>query len=249
MDETRRILRFIIPGALFGILLLILLLLLAPCWTLATLKTISKDAGIGFAIAGLAGTGAIGYLLSAIHHQLHWWLRKSWLSTIDHTECVRQMLRDNKLVMTELQADGSVKNLKAEEVDRKLAHGALSALWYQRLGQEPIKSADAKAQGMSDQAHSLGIARAGAICAFLLSFGVACFVSRCTLEVNAVFRSVLAIVIGVGSILLFWAAYLRVGRMAQVLIEQLLLAAVGKPPQPLEIQIAPWPGRPRNKAL
>lgn len=230
MDEARRFLRFIMPGALFGMLSIAMLILLVPHWTLPKLGALNRDLGIGLAVAGLVGSGALGYALSAIHHQLAWSLPK-W-SRINHLDLARRLLEGATpaVVANQLGRNGNLAPLAAGALDREMAQALLVSLWYQRLGEEPIKSGDPKVQALADTAHSAGIARVAALAAFATSLGVAAIVGQRSLELEAICRFLGAVMIGVGSTVLFWKTYLRVGRMAERVIENVLLEAIWRAP-------------------
>jgi predicted outer membrane lipoprotein len=226
MDETRRFLRFVLPGAIFGILSVVLLLLLIPEWTTQTLQDLTRDAGVGSAVAGLVGTGALGYLFSAVHHELTFRLDPKW-STLDHTVFVRAVMAADRVVVSRVK-NGRPEVLKAEEIDRDVAHSVVSALWYQHLGDEPLKSAEGKTQGLNDTAHSAGIARVAALTACALSIIAALSLGRLGFELVSIVRFVAWLILGPGSVWVFWTAYMRIGRNAQRLIEHVLSKAMQK---------------------
>jgi len=226
MDEARRFLRFIVPGALFGMLSVAMLLLLVPEWTVSKLSTFTKEGSVTLAIAGVIGSGALGYAFSVMHHQLNWSFPR-W-STIDHTQFVHYLANGQQptLLVQKLGACGSESTLIPQEIDRETAQALLDSLWYQHLGTDPIKSADPKVMALADTAHSAGIARVAALWAFILAMAVALSVGQPIFELGAVLRTAMAIGIGVGSIVLFWRTYLRVGLMAQRVIENVILKAL-----------------------
>ena len=220
-----------------------MLVLLVPEWTISKLGTFTKDGGVGLAIVGVIGSGALGYAFSVAHHQLSWCFPR-W-STLDHTQFVRFLANGQRpaLVIKKLEDCGSERTLMPQEIDRETAQALLDSLWYQRLGTDPIKSDDPKVMALADIAQSAGIARVAALCAFMLAMAVAFSDGKPTLKAiidalsigqptsnpGAVLRTATAIGIGVGSIALFWLTYLRVGLIAQRVIENVMLKALSDP--------------------
>lgn len=72
MDEARRFLRYVTPGLVFLVETLLLLWVLLPDWPEEQLRQIKKDAGLGFVLAAILGSGGLGFVFSIAHHWLHW---------------------------------------------------------------------------------------------------------------------------------------------------------------------------------
>lgn len=231
MDEARRLIRFVLPGAIFGLLSCVILVCLVPEWVKPRMVfLLQDDAGLGAGIAGLVGSGALGYVFSALHHELDALLIRLKLdrwSTLDHSKFVRAMMKDGKVIV--LRGGAALKNTDVR-IDRQFAVWVVSAIWFNHLAENPnFKEADAKSQGVSDTAHALGIARVAAIAAFVVSVGWATHVGVLTTQRWAVLRSVVGIVSGLTVIQVFWLAYLRVGGRAQRVIEYLVRQILANP--------------------
>jgi hypothetical protein len=231
MDEARRLIRFVLPGAIFGLMSCVILVCLVPDWVKPRVVfLLQKEAGLGAAVAGLVGSGALGYVFSALHHELDALLIRLKLnrwSTLDHCTFVRAMIKEGKIVV--LQGGVALKNTDVW-IDRQFAGWVVSAIWFNHLAAQPdFKEADAKSQGVSDTAHALGIARVAAIAAFLVSVAWAAHVGVLTTQRWAVFRSAVGVVSGLAAIQVFWLAYLRVGGRAQRVIEYLVRQSLAQP--------------------
>lgn len=229
MDEAKRFLRFIMPGALFGILTLFMLVLLLPTRTIRFVGDLGESSGVGIAIAGLVGSGALGYIFSAIHHQLVWsWPR--W-SRISHLSLARRLLAGNSpvVVADRLESDGSLAPLSSASLDGETAQSLCVSLWYGRLGQDPIKSGDSRVSALTDTAHSAGIATVAAVTGLVVAVSTAACVGQFSLEPLAVGRFIVALAVGLGTASLFASNYQRVGRIANMVIENVLIEAVKQP--------------------
>jgi len=131
----------------------------------------------------------------------------------------------------------------------------LSTLWYTNLcGTEgAIKDTerpwvDSKVASLSDLTHSAGIACIASLFALVVAFCFAVCFSRISDQSGAIVRFVLALILGVTFILMFGETYRRVGRMAQSVIEQVLLCHVWKKAttSPLTVYVSPTCTGPRS---
>jgi hypothetical protein len=239
MDEAKRFLRFIMPGALFGMLTLCMLALLLPQWTLQNMRALSNNLGVGTAVAALVGSGALGYVFSALHHQMVWCC--SWWSKIAHLDLARRFLIGNPpiVVADRLGRDGLPARVSSDSLDGQTAQALCTSLWYERLGCEPIKSSDRRVMALTDTAHSAGIATVAALAASIVSLSTAAYVGHLAMESEAVIRFALAMTVGLGAVIVFGATYLRVGHIANMVIENVLLDAIGRSDgAPLSITIS-----------
>jgi hypothetical protein len=227
VDEAKRFMRFILPGAVFGILTVSMLLLMIQDKAVTFIKSLSEDGGFGAAVAALLGSGAAGYIFSAIHHQLVWSrLTRSWWSRIVHVKLVDKLIMSDKpqLVVRRLKNNGQLAPLSTM-LDYQPAHALGVSLWYERLYREPIKSADHKIIALTDTAHSAGTATVAATAAVFLSLFIAWSVGYFSAFEN-VERLIGALILGLGTAALFAATYLRVGRITNMVVENLLLQAM-----------------------
>jgi len=94
MDETRRFLRFVIPGTLFAIETAVLLLLLRPDWFREEPLPLKDVLNLGTALTALLASGALGYLFSVLYHFLHWKVDRA---TLDYSPIIRALIRTGRL--------------------------------------------------------------------------------------------------------------------------------------------------------
>ena len=230
MEETRRLIRFVMPGAVFGLLSLLLLMCLIPGWVQPRLAILffRKDTGLASAVAGVIGSGALGYVFSSVHHELNSllsWLGRhrflGWLtplSSLNYSAFVARMM-DPKNQLLRIEPEGA---LGASDLDRDAAQAVVSALWFDHLSTNGFAGTDAKCQGVSDTAQALGIARIATLAALGVSVIWAAHIGNATGEHWAMIRSTIGIVVGVVTVVVFWLGYVRVGGIAQCAIEHVL---------------------------
>ena len=224
VDDARRFLRFIAPGALFGLETAVLLLVLDPVWFLSSLVELKNANGLGFAVAGLLASGGLGFLFSAVHHQLHW---QSWYSVVlDHSALIQGLMEAKKLHVLVLTPSGVENPLNAKDVTREKALAVVGAMWHGRSDQPPIKGADVRVATLSDIAHSAGIACIASFSALATAIITASYISDFSPHLWPFVRFVFAVALGVASIWLFGRTYFRVGSLSQAVIEQTLLASL-----------------------
>src|SRR5262245_60844615 len=73
MEETRRLLRYVMPGVLFAMETAVGLWIVLPSWVRSTLwPTITGNASFGTVIGAVVVSGSLGFVFATIHHWLHW---------------------------------------------------------------------------------------------------------------------------------------------------------------------------------
>ncbi|MGD0497462.1 MAG: hypothetical protein ABSC23_03395 [Bryobacteraceae bacterium] len=227
MDDARRFLRFIGPGALFGVETAILLWVLRPDWLGAKLDDLRREEGLSFALAGLLASGALGFLFSVVHHELHWRSSK-WSSVIDHSGVIRGLIQEGRMRVDVLDEDGHETVLSADLVTRSSAWKILSGIWFGSLDEPPVKAADAKVSSLSDLAHSSGTTCVASFFSLIFSLAVAANIGGFSLHIWPIVRFICACSIGVLLTCLFWWTYRRVGLLAQAVIEQVFLESLDR---------------------
>jgi hypothetical protein len=169
MDETRRFLRYVLPGALFAIEAILLLRILVPEWITPRLVDLGKNSGFGLAIGGLLGSGALGFLFSTVHHWLYWrqlhWGR-CWLHpTIDHKSTVSRLRSAGVLA---LMSTTDVPVALGWPTDEHQGWAIVNGLWHERvLKDSKIQAANARADTLSDVVHSLGAGMVASVAALV----------------------------------------------------------------------------------
>lgn len=218
MDETHRFLRYVMPGALFFIeALFLLLLLLWPEWTVTRLHQL-LDVKLGSALAGFLGLGGMGFLLSIFHH----WSREcKCLGGFDHSLVIKRLRERNVLQLFDAHA-GNLLSVE-DEPDRHQAWAIVNALWHQRVSKNHrIKGANPRAETLSDMVHSIGTARVGAVFAIIFVSLVVCHVGKPSSETNDIVRFILTV--GIAAVLLYMhdRAYRQISDTAENLIAEIL---------------------------
>jgi hypothetical protein len=227
VDDARRFLRFIGPGALFGVETAILLGVLNPAWLRATLQGLRREEGLSLALAGLLASGALGLLFSVVHHELRWRHTK-WGSVIDHSAVIRGLIQEGAMHVDVLDESGHRTVLSAAQVTRSTAWAILSGIWFASLDEPPLKAADAKVSSLSDLAHSSGTMCVTSSISLITSVAVAAIVSDFSLRVWPIVRFTCACSFGVLLTGLFWRTYCRVALLAQMVIEQVFLESLDR---------------------
>lgn len=223
MDETHRFLRYVMPGALFFIeALLLLLVLLSPGCTFTRLGELVAKAGLGGALGALVALlsfGVLGFFFSIIHH----------LSLNRENEVVFRLLYgvDNKPVIARLRKRSVLQLLDADkdievknEPSRHEAWTIVNALWHQHVPERINR----RAETLADRVHAIGTARVGALFAgliVLVSFGVGCYVYEVPLK-NYIWRLILMFVVGCIIFSVHELAYRRISSTAESLIAEIL---------------------------
>jgi hypothetical protein len=172
MDEARRFLRYIIPGALFATETLLLLLLLIPDWTIRQLKeNFRNDSGIGLAVTALLASGALGFLFSTVHHYLYWHFPKIHPGP-DYVKWVK-VLRSRNLI--QLLESRTFKEVQDDWPKKPIeAWSLITGLWHERLGvNSTILAANPRAETLANFVHSIGTATVALTFALITSIYIA----------------------------------------------------------------------------
>jgi hypothetical protein len=216
------------PGAVFGLQAVVLLWLLRPDWVESNVGIVADKQGIGFVVAGLLGSGALGFVFAVIHHGLHWNAR---LSPIDYGELIRSLARAGAVNVVALDKEGKSSSVDPDTIDRGLGWAILSSVWYSAESKSPIRRAERRIASLSDTVHSVGTARVAAIGALVVALVVASRVSVVSAQGWPLFRFVVAMCWGIVVVVFFHRTYSRTGALAQSIIEQVFAntATLDKP--------------------
>jgi hypothetical protein len=225
MDEAKRFLRYVTPGLVFLTETLILLWIMKPDVTQTILKSYNKDSGLGLAITTLLASGGIGFILSVLHHRLHWCDK---IGAVDHRQSIAS-LRERGVIRLRHRRSGEI--LPDTVIpDRFQAWTILTGLWHERLDSECclIKSADPRASSLADFVHSLGTARVAAIAAWIFSLLI--MVQTFELSINFLTdsRFIIGNMVAAGFFLLYQNGYKRTGEAAKRIAEQVFEDALTK---------------------
>lgn len=168
MDEARRFLRYILPGLVFSVLLLIFLLISDTDKTICFLKEAS-DKGIAGVIAGtFLASGALGYIFSVIYWALYWsWPLINYIA-IDHKSLLKELTRKRKIKIVNISGNTVLldENSKSKKSKRK-AWVIFSQHWWASMIKNDIdKDKFIPIDRLADITHAIGTAFIGIL--FLL---------------------------------------------------------------------------------
>ena len=223
MDEARRFLRYVTPGLAFLVELLLLCWVLRPEFVEGRVSDLKDDAGLGLALLTIVGSGGLGFLFGAIHHQLHW----SRFAVVDHRDFIRRARSRGMLRLIDSR-NGEPVSDKVEPT-RVEAWSIVTAVWHERVEDSLLlKGGEARASTLVDLMHSMGSAR---VASFVALVGSLLLIGRETpidLHFEPVARFVVALALGLMLVCLFARAYRHTGESAQRFIEQVLDDALAK---------------------
>ncbi len=161
MEETRRFLRFVLPGLIFILELFIFFYFSYSDKTINVIKESLKIGGIGVVIIAFLASGAIGYLLSFIYHTL-------FKANIDHRKMVNNARKANLVELCD-QDNNLDKLSEDKDIRYKGAWRIVTSLWHERKEQcKSIKAANQRIDSLSDIMHGSGTSMFGSLLASIL---------------------------------------------------------------------------------
>lgn len=205
LAEPKRFLRYILPGTAFLVLYLLELWLLRPDLVIDLLSQLGRENSLGVVLGSVVASGAIGFLLSTIHHVIHW----QYTTLMDHSEIVQRLAKE-----------GSIRLLDDEKLDRESAWITLTALWHEHLNRDPIRSANPAAEDMTNLMHSLGTNLVGSLIAGGLSLVTAALYSTLSLSPHCIVRFLITIAVIILSVRVMWMGYQKLARLAKGIIDR-----------------------------
>jgi hypothetical protein len=227
MDEARRFLRYVIPGLSFIVQAMLLLWELKPGWTVELVAGLSSDKGIGILIATLLGSGGLGFVFSIFHHSLLWRGHWRWITgPMDYRDLIERLRRRNLLRLLDAQSGDVLNSDRAP--DRFVAWAIVTALWHERVmtseeeEDNMIKSAEPRADSLTNLVHSMGTARIASLSAVLLAVIIGC-IFTCSIES---WRFIIFIATAAVLLISHQSGYWRTGLVTQRVVEQVLTDAL-----------------------
>lgn len=238
MDEAKRFLRYIVPGILFLVESLLLIWILLPAWPEDQVKALTKEAGLGFALAGILGSGGLGFVFSVLHHWLHWcpWFEGfSWRGGVDFRGALSQARSSQSLKLVD--ATNVSKTFAPEKVPTRFeAWVILTALWHERrLTSKTIEGAEPRASSLADLMHSMGTGRVATAAALLFALAVANRVGEMSLDHGACLRALGMVIAWLILLSAHQGAYKRTSAVLELFVGEVLHDALAqeKPEKPL----------------
>ena len=165
MNAARNFLRYVSPGLLFIIEFALFTFIFDAYSSFAQIKKMLTAIGppqgqftalIALTITALVASGGLGYLFSTIHHCLYWWGYWPWgILICDHKGVLRAAEHQGLL---SLSLQGGEKT-HACRLSRRGAWRVLASVWHERLeSSQIIRSADPRAESLTDLMHGAGTA-------------------------------------------------------------------------------------------
>jgi hypothetical protein len=224
MNEARQFLRYIIPGILLGTEVLILLYFLRPDVVRDQLKAAKSSEGLGITVAALLASGGVGFLLSTLHHTIHWQRWWPGAACVDHSLNIKELVAKQVLSVRNISTD---EPIPSSHITRENAWIIVTALWHSRAEtSELVKGAIRGAAGLTDLVHSTGTALVAALAAPIIAFGWAAVNSDLTWEPRPVLGFLTACAITCLMITLAWMNYRRTSHFAEAVIDQVITDAL-----------------------
>jgi hypothetical protein len=157
MDDSRRFLRYVIPGLVYLLSMVLFVWILFPGWTATQLaRVLGEQFGLGSAIAGLVASGGLGYVFSALHHLMH--NRVGWLAPMDYSLVLNRLVASGQIQIGPLTT--GERRSSAPSFSRREALPIITALWHQRTRTSlALAGIEARLNLFHDTAHASGTAR------------------------------------------------------------------------------------------
>jgi hypothetical protein len=163
VNEASRFLRYVTPGLVFVLETVLLLWCFNPDWVESHLLATGNQ-NLGVAATAFLASGGIGYLLSVIHHELHWWRPHH---PMDFREFVND-LRARRLIppldptFQEGDHRSSDSARRRDAWERREAWMCVIVLWSERVPKSITQVADDRMNSLNDLFHGTGAALVGA---------------------------------------------------------------------------------------
>lgn len=166
MKETRRFLRYVIPGLVFIIEVSLYLCLFSCQGFVKSIKDIGNNlnVNIAFPVLVFLASGGIGFFLGVIYHTI-FGTAGFQLLAVDHRPLIEDVDRRGWL---RLQRRGTGITVNATNLTQPGAWRIVNSFWHERTGSsERIKAANQVIDYLTDIMHGLGIALIGSVIAVL----------------------------------------------------------------------------------
>jgi hypothetical protein len=226
MNEAKRFFRYITPGLVFAVEFILILSVLRWDWVATHATLAVKDAALSAAVALFLVTGAIGFILSSVHHSIHWseWSLFRRLAALNHVASIRWLVEQHEI---ELRSTSNGDGINAADIDRWVAWNVLTAVWHQTIGvSNSLRGAHKRADAFSDLLHGTGTARVAAFFATALAFIFAGTISSISLASAPVLRAVTGILIGGGLVAFHQTNYKSTAEFFQAYTDSVLIHVV-----------------------
>ena len=217
MDDPRRLLRYVMPGVLYGMETVVFLWIVLPTWVSSVLwPTLAGNASFGAVVGAVVVSGSLGVLFATIHHWLHW-----------HSPTDRGILDHSKKISSLRKLGFLPEVAPGLSSDRAEALDTLTIEWWKRAGPGTVVgNATSRAVSLSDLAHSAGAARVASAGALFSVLTACAIVGVPAFSAQAIVRFAVMLLLSILAIVLFHETYRRMGEMAQRFYEGILEVAL-----------------------
>lgn len=231
MDEARRFLRFVTPGLVFAVEVVILLLILRPDRASVWREDFKQDSGLAVLFGGLLASGGLGFIFSAVHHNWHACQKEQ---IMNHGPVLKRLVDANVLVL---------HNTDRGEITPEKAWIITTAIWHQLAKtNDKIGSTETRTKDLVDVMHSLGTARIASIFAPMLALYLASIHGMVSLHFWPIARFLIAVSIAIVAWRTFRSGYYRTAIISQSVIDQVLYdALVDEKSKNDDIPFETWP--------
>ncbi|RJQ55928.1 MAG: hypothetical protein C4521_01005 [Actinobacteria bacterium] len=217
MDEVQRYLRHVLPGVVFLVETLVILLVLLPGWTTESLGKLATGDSLGTAFAVLIASGGVGFIFSVLNHLYLWWRQSP---PIDFRELVARLREGDviRLVDAETGMPVAEADLPLEE-----AWAVASSLWHEHLEtSHQLAGSETRNVSLSDLTHATGAARIGSLAAWVAALVVAAHVASFAPSWETCVRFTVANFLAGGLLAAHHLNCLRTGRLTRAFVEEVL---------------------------
>lgn len=169
MEEAKKFFRYITPGIVFLLVIIILLFISQPFIMLKIfIKALGDSNNPTLLFVALIASGGIGFIFSLIHHFLFWriysWLE--WTSLIyDHRNILKNLEGQKYLEFVNQKNEP----VKAKKISLENAWKVVCSIWYANIETStPIKGSEKRTSSLSDIMHGTGTSFVGSCFAVIV---------------------------------------------------------------------------------
>lgn len=171
MNDIRSFLRYVLPGISFAIFVFLFFLISNGKETVAAIKPLLEDKGLGGSIVALFASGAVGYIFSIIYFAWAWGHEQSHSWAQDHRQLVVAAIKREYCLI--LGPNGQpLRHLNdIDNIDQREAWAILNSIWFTLKGTDKsIQELDAYIDRLCNIMHGLGTTFVATIFAYFAWF-------------------------------------------------------------------------------
>jgi hypothetical protein len=229
--DTARLLRYVLPGLLYAFESALLSTVLAPSTAKGVWLGLQGDKQfgtlLGAALTAFFASGAVGFLLSMLHHLALWWFDER---SLDYTTFVGELRKEfgGTVALSDSRAATGPTNPKLNggrqrRAAREDAAVVVNELWFS-LRNPNLVVAESRLLSLATTAHALGTARVAALAATVTAIVVGlASTSCCSGDLWPVLRVGAFIAISVALVVIPHDGFRRAAKMADGLLRGLVL--------------------------